>query len=59
MDIFKSCKFEKFKEASTLMNQKENLCKEDRADKIDKGYFISVIDCLMYPTAAVLIFYML
>ncbi|XP_016750476.1 secreted RxLR effector protein 161-like [Gossypium hirsutum] len=37
--------------ASTLMNQKENLCKEDGANKVDEGYFRSLIGCLMYLTA--------
>ncbi|TYK23235.1 Retrovirus-related Pol polyprotein from transposon TNT 1-94 [Cucumis melo var. makuwa] len=36
---------------STPMNQKEKLCKEDGADKVDEGYFRSLIGCLMYLTA--------
>jgi len=36
---------------STPMNQKEKLCKEDGADKVDEGYYRSLIGCLMYLTA--------
>jgi len=50
-EILKMFKFEKCKEANTPMNQKEKLCKEDGADKINKGYFRSLIGCLMYLTA--------
>jgi len=32
------------------MNQKEKLCKDDGAHKIDEGYFRSIIGCLMYLT---------
>ena len=35
----------------TLMNKKEKLCKEDGADKVDEGYYRSLIGCLMYLTA--------
>jgi len=47
---FEKFKFRKCKEASTPMNQKEKLQKEDGTDKIDKGYFKSLIDYLMYHT---------
>ena len=49
--ILKKFKLEECKAASTPMNQKEKLCKEDGADKVDKGYFRSLIGCLMYLTA--------
>ena len=32
------------------MNQKEKLSKEDGADKVDEGYYRSLIGCLMYLT---------
>ena len=32
------------------MNQKEKFSKEDAADKIDEGYYRSLIGCLMYLT---------
>ena len=38
------------KVTNTLMNQKEKLCKDDNADKIDEGYFRSMIGYLMYLT---------
>ncbi|KAA3467522.1 Retrovirus-related Pol polyprotein from transposon TNT 1-94 [Gossypium australe] len=44
-EILKKFKLEKCKEVSTLMNQKEKLCKEDGADKVDEGYFRSLIGC--------------
>ena len=49
--ILKKFKLEECKAASTPMNQKEKLCKEDGADKVDEGYFRSLIGCLMYLTA--------
>nr|KYP73998.1 hypothetical protein KK1_006666 [Cajanus cajan] len=33
------------------MNQKEKLSKEDGVNKIDEGYYRSLIGCLMYLTA--------
>jgi len=36
---------------TTPMSQKESLCKEDGTDKIDEGYFRSMVGCLMYLTA--------
>ncbi|XP_017614017.1 uncharacterized mitochondrial protein AtMg00810-like [Gossypium arboreum] len=50
-EILKKFKLEECKEVSTPMSQKEKLCKEDGADKVDKGYFRSLIGCLMYLTA--------
>ena len=50
-EILKKFKLEECKAASTPMNQKEKLCKEDGADKVDEGYFRSLIGCLMYLTA--------
>jgi hypothetical protein len=41
---------EECKATSTPMNQKEKLCKDDGAHKIDEGYFRSIIGCLMYLT---------
>ena len=46
-EILKKFKLEECKAASTPMNQKEKLCKEDGADKVDEGYFRSLIGCLM------------
>ncbi|KAG8502683.1 hypothetical protein CXB51_001086 [Gossypium anomalum] len=42
-EILKKFKLEECKEVSTPMNQKEKLCKEDEADKVDEGYFRSLI----------------
>lgn len=50
-EILKKFQMEECKAASTPMNQKEKLCKEDGADKIDEGYFRSLVGCLMYLTA--------
>ena len=50
-DILKKFKLEECNAASTPMNQKEKLCKEDGADKVDEGYFRSLIGCLMYLIA--------
>ena len=50
-EILKKFKLEECKAASTPMNQKEKLCKENGADKVDEGYFRSLIGCLMYLTA--------
>jgi hypothetical protein len=41
---------EECKTTNTPMNQKEKLCKDDSANKIDEGYFRSMIGCLMYLT---------
>ncbi|KAA0054704.1 putative mitochondrial protein [Cucumis melo var. makuwa] len=50
-EILKKFKMDECKAVSTLMNQKEKLCKEDGVDKVDEGYFRSLIGCLMYLTA--------
>ena len=50
-EILKKFKLEECKATSTPMNQKEKLCKEDGADKVDEGYFRSLIGWLMYLTA--------
>ena len=42
---------EECKPMSTLMNQKEKLCKEDGAEKVDEELYQSMIGCLMYLTA--------
>ncbi|KAL4038580.1 hypothetical protein IC575_002202 [Cucumis melo] len=47
-EILKKFKMDECKAVSTPMNQKEKLCKEDGADKVDEGYFRSLIGCLMY-----------
>ena len=39
------------KVVSTPMNQKEKFIKEDGVDKVDEGYYRSLIGCLMYLTA--------
>jgi hypothetical protein len=49
-EILKRFQMEECKATSTPMNQKEKLCKDDDADKIDEGYFRSIIGCLMYFT---------
>ncbi|KAL4382948.1 hypothetical protein GQ457_15G021280 [Hibiscus cannabinus] len=38
------------KATSTPMNQKGKLSKEDGIDKVDEGYYRSLIGCLMYLT---------
>jgi hypothetical protein len=50
-EILKKFQMEECKVVSTPMNQKEKLSKEDGADKIDEGYYRSLIGCLMYLTA--------
>ena len=50
-EIWKKFQMEECKLVSTPMNQKENLCKEDRDDKVDEGYYRSLIGCLMYLTS--------
>ena len=41
---------EECKIVSTPMNRKEKLNKQDGADKVDEGYYRSLIRCLMYFT---------
>ncbi|KAA0060156.1 Retrovirus-related Pol polyprotein from transposon TNT 1-94 [Cucumis melo var. makuwa] len=50
-EILKKFKMDKCKAVNTPMNQKEKLCKEDGVDKVDEGYFRSLIGCLMYLIA--------
>ena len=49
-EILKKFQMEECKATSTPMNQKEKLSKNDGADKVDEGYFRSMIGCLMYLT---------
>jgi hypothetical protein len=50
-EILKKFQMEECKTVSTPMNQKEKLSKEDGFDKVDEGYYRSLIGCLMYLTA--------
>lgn len=50
-EILKKFQMEECKSVSTPMNQKEKFNKVDGADKIDEGYYRSLIGCLMYLTA--------
>jgi len=50
-EILRKFQMEEYKAVSTPMNQKEKLSKEDGADKVDEGYYRSMIGCLMYLTA--------
>ena len=50
-EILKKIQMEECKAVSTPMNQKEKLSKEDGVDKVDEGYYRSLIGCLMYLTA--------
>lgn len=50
-EILKKFQMEDCKPMSIPMNQKEKLCKEDGADKVDEGYYRSLIGCLTYLTA--------
>lgn len=50
-EILKKFQIEECKGVSTPMNQKEKFSKEDGADKVDEGYYRSLIGCLMYLTA--------
>ena len=50
-EILKKFHMEECKTTNTPMNQKEKLSKEDGIDKVDEGYFKSLIGCLMYLTA--------
>jgi len=52
-EILKKFQMEECKATSTPMNQKEKLNKNDGADKVDEGYFRSMIGCLMYLTTTV------
>ncbi|XP_006582690.1 uncharacterized protein [Glycine max] len=50
-EILKKFQMEECKSISTPMNQKEKFNKEDGANKIDEGYYRSLIGCLKYLTA--------
>lgn len=50
-EILKKFKMEECKSMETSMNQKEKLCKMDGFEKIDEGFFRSLIGCLMYLSA--------
>ncbi|KAE8671832.1 Xyloglucan endotransglycosylase 6 [Hibiscus syriacus] len=50
-EILKKFQMEECKISSTPMNQREKLRKENGADKVDEGYFRSLIGCLMYLMA--------
>ncbi|KAJ8764765.1 hypothetical protein K2173_009165 [Erythroxylum novogranatense] len=50
-EILKKFQMENCKAVNTPMNQKEKLSKEDGSDKVDEGYYRSLIGCLMYLTA--------
>ena len=50
-EILRKFQMEECKAVSTPMNQKEKLSKEDGDDKVDEGYYRSMIGCLMYLTA--------
>jgi hypothetical protein len=50
-EILKKFKLEDCKAVSTPMNQKEKLCKEDGAEKVDQAQFRKIVGCLMYLTA--------
>lgn len=49
-EILKKFHMEKCKEVSTPMNQKEKLSKDSIAEKVDEGYYRSLIGCLMFLT---------
>jgi hypothetical protein len=49
-EISKKFQMKECKATSTPMNQKEKLSKNDGADKVDEGYFRSMIGCLIYLT---------
>lgn len=49
-EILKKFHMEDCKEMHTLMNQKEKLCKENEAGKVDEAYFRGLTGCLMYLT---------
>ncbi|XP_048131572.1 uncharacterized protein LOC125314133 [Rhodamnia argentea] len=49
-EILKKFHMEDCKAMATPMNQKERLSKEDGTDRVEEGYFRSLIGCLMYLT---------
>jgi transposase InsO family protein len=50
-EILKKFKMADCKSMATPMNQKERLCKEDGAEKVDESEYRSLVGCLMYLTA--------
>ena len=50
-EILKKFQMEECKATRTPMNQKEKLSKEDETQKVDEGFFRSLIGCLMYLIA--------
>jgi len=50
-EILKKFHMEDCKAMATPMNPNESLSKEDNRDKVEEGYFRSMIGCLMYLTA--------
>ena len=50
-EILRKFQMDECKAVSTPMNQREKFIKEDGADKVDEGYYRSLIGCLMYLTA--------
>ncbi|XP_061374817.1 uncharacterized mitochondrial protein AtMg00810-like [Gastrolobium bilobum] len=51
-EILKKFHLEDCKEVTNPMNQKESLSKNDGADRVEEGYFQSLIGCLMYLTVS-------
>ncbi|XP_049357591.1 secreted RxLR effector protein 161-like [Solanum verrucosum] len=49
-EIVKKIQMEECKLISTPMNKNEKLYKEDGGEKVDEGYYRSLIGCLMYLT---------
>jgi len=49
-EILRKFQMDECKAVSTPMNQREKFIKEDGADKVDEGYYRSLIGCLMYLT---------
>lgn len=49
-EILKKFKIKRCKNMSTPMNQREELCKEDWAEKVDEGQYRNIIGFLMYLT---------
>jgi len=50
-EILRKFQMDECKAVSTPMNQREKFINEDGADKVDEGYYRSLIGCLMYLTA--------
>lgn len=52
--ILKKFKMQNYKLVSTPLDQKEKLCKEDGANKVDGGVYRSLISCLLYLIGTIL-----